>query len=341
MQLNVLTEPSEKLFQLAADQLLQELGGPTLVHIPGVQPQPVFVSVLLHGNECSGWYGVQQMMREFPALPRSVLLFIGNVQAAASGVRTLSDQVDFNRIWRNPPGPDYAFVKDLLAQVAKHKPVFAVDLHNNTGKNPHYSVLTSQDPASRALAYLFSDRAVLIDEPDTVLSRALQAYCPSIAVEVGPVNDSASDLRAADFLRRCLKQSELSADPGDQLQLFRAVARLHVAEQTRFDFVDDVSARDLALDDLLLTAGIEAINFHEIEAGFEIGFNRLPLHRSLQVLDTQHQDVTVQFLQQRDGIVTLRQPVVPAMFTTNKVVARQDCLGYLMHKIAYCPRLPE
>ncbi len=336
MRLNVLNSAPAGLFNTPAAELEQLLGGPTLVHLQGELEPPIFVSVLLHGNELSGWHGVcsilQNVLRTGESLPRSLMLLIGNVAAAAAGVRTLEGQADFNRIWRNPPGNGYEFVDDLLGQVARQKPLLALDVHNNTGRNPHYSVLTSLSPASRGLAFLFSDKAVLVEEPDSVLSRALEQFCPAVAVEAGPISDTRSDLLAADLLKRSIALDGLPPDPGTDLQLYQALARIHVTDGVRFDFADDLTA-PLEEDQLLLTSGIEAVNFHPLDAGFEVAMNRAALQDSLQVLDPQHNDVTAEFLIQSSGVVMLRQPVVPAMFTTDKAVVRQDCLGYLMRRL--------
>ena len=132
------------LLEAEPDELLALLGGPTLLHLkagmsgPGALAQTLFVSVLLHGNETSGWYAVQRLLRDVPTPPRELMILIGNVEAAAAGMRTLPGQQDFNRMWREPQG----VARDVLRCVAKQPLLAVVDLHNNTGRNPHYSVLT-------------------------------------------------------------------------------------------------------------------------------------------------------------------------------------------------------
>ncbi len=101
-----------QLDQLPADLLQADsrdlhllLGGPTLIHLPGGREPPLFVSVLLHGNETVGWDAVRGLFQERILrhgelrLPRALSLFIGNVAAAAQGVRHLPDQPDYNRVW--------------------------------------------------------------------------------------------------------------------------------------------------------------------------------------------------------------------------------------------------
>ena len=78
------------------------LAKPTLIHLTGKQPAPLFVSVLLHGNETTGFYAVQELLKHYQSreLPRSLSLFFGNIDAARLGLRRLDGQPDFNRIWR-------------------------------------------------------------------------------------------------------------------------------------------------------------------------------------------------------------------------------------------------
>jgi hypothetical protein len=206
-------------------------------------------------------------------------------------------------------------------------------MHNNTGRNPHYSVLTEITPQNTALAYLFSNKAVLVEEPDSVLTRAVQTLCPATTVEVGPVNDPQSVERSYDLLCRYMDLLEVPSETPPDLILHRAVARVHVVEDAEFDFTDELDEASAVLDDLILTAGMEAVNFHPVSAGTEFGFTRKPLHKVLRVLDPQHHDVTALFLEELHGDISLVRPVIPAMYTTDHAVIRQDCLCYFMEEI--------
>ena len=53
--LNILQQLPLGLLELEATQVHTLLGGPTLIHLPGEREAPLFVSVLLHGNETTGW----------------------------------------------------------------------------------------------------------------------------------------------------------------------------------------------------------------------------------------------------------------------------------------------
>ena len=75
------------LLQADAGDLHEILGGPTLFHLQGRRDPALFVSVLMHGNETTGWYAIREVLlryvgREGLLLPRSLSLFIGNTAAA-------------------------------------------------------------------------------------------------------------------------------------------------------------------------------------------------------------------------------------------------------------------
>ena len=106
--LNERDEMPLSMLQADAADLHDILGGPTLFHLRGRREPALFVSVLMHGNETTGWDAVREVLRGFVGvdgfdLPRSLSLFIGNVSAAAAGVRHLPSQPDYNRVW---PGSD-------------------------------------------------------------------------------------------------------------------------------------------------------------------------------------------------------------------------------------------
>ena len=170
--LKILTEIPPGLLDAPAEQLLQVLGGPAAFEVPGEQDTPLFLSVLLHGNETSGWNALRRYLKLNPRPPRTLLIFIGNVFAAEQRLRTLPQQQDYNRIWKDATGPEAEMVGELLAWLGDRELFASVDLHNNTGHNPHYSVITDLTPENHALAFLFSETAVYVEEPDSVKRQA-------------------------------------------------------------------------------------------------------------------------------------------------------------------------
>jgi len=69
----------EELLEVPATELWRYLRGPSLFRLPGRQAEPLFVSVLLHGNEDTGWRAIQTILRQHRTrtLHRPLLLFVG------------------------------------------------------------------------------------------------------------------------------------------------------------------------------------------------------------------------------------------------------------------------
>jgi predicted deacylase len=90
------------LLERPASALYQQIDGPTLIHLEGRNKCPLVVSVLQHGNEVTGWESVRRLLKNHyqnNELPRSLVILIGNPQAAKHRLRRLDDQPDFNRCW--------------------------------------------------------------------------------------------------------------------------------------------------------------------------------------------------------------------------------------------------
>jgi len=320
-----------------ADALLDRLGGPTLITLPGKDPRPIFLSVLLHGNEISGWNGLRRYLAQTPVLPHRTTIFIGNLEAAAAGLRTLPGQQDYNRIWRGAAEPEASLAREVRSVIDALPWFAAIDLHNNTGHNPHYAVLTDVTPHNLGLARLFSDKAMLVEQPDTAMTRVFDGICPAVTLELGSIADDRSEERCRDFLERCFALQAVPTAAREQIRLFRALARVHVVEHTAFRFAgnDGVPEQRCETDPpLVLTGDVEGVNFRQLPAGFELGSGTGELSRLLTVLDADHRDVTQRYLEIENGRIRLTRSVTPAMYTTDPVGVRQDCLCYFMEVMA-------
>jgi succinylglutamate desuccinylase len=137
----------DRFLDCPAERLAERLPGPCLMDLPGRERRPLFVSVLLHGNEDTGLAAAQEVLRRHLSreLHRSLLLFVGNVAAAAANVRTLPGQADYNRIWPGTPTPDIPeahMARWVFDYAASRRPFASIDIHNNTGLNLHYACIT-------------------------------------------------------------------------------------------------------------------------------------------------------------------------------------------------------
>ena len=188
--LNVYNEVPEGFCFAKAVDLEALLGGPSLIEIKGRREPPLFVSILLHGNETTGLDAIQLILNKYRQreLPRGILLFVGNVAAARLGVRKLPGHPDMNRIWPGTELPDSAeqhLAAEVVARARAHGCFATIDIHNNTGLNPHYGCVNKLDSPYLQLASLFSRTVVYFTRPHGVLSLAMAQLCPATTIECG------------------------------------------------------------------------------------------------------------------------------------------------------------
>ncbi len=321
------------LLEASSRDLHEILPRPTLLHLKGKQNNTLFISVMLHGNETTGLLAVQSLLKKYESkiLPRNLSIFFGNISAAREGVRRLDDQADFNRIW---PGTEYApcvetqMAQQIVDTMADRNLFASVDIHNNTGLNPHYGCINRLDPAYQQLATLFARFVVYFTRPKGVQSMAFAQLCPAVTLECGRPDQTYGVKHAFDFIDSCLNLAELPDHPvhPQDIDLFHTVAQVKIRPDVAFSFNDsDVP--------LLLDRDLEKMNFFEVPAGTALG--RVNDHTVLPVeaRDEHGQDVSDRFFALRDGELMFKRATMPSMMTLNERVIKQDCLCYLMERL--------
>ncbi len=318
-----------ELLSLAATQLHQVLDGPTLIHLRGRREPALFISILLHGNETTGWEAVRGLLQKYrnKELPRSLAIFIGNVEAARYGKRYLPRQPDYNRIWSGEGTAEHAVMRQVIDEMRRRRVFASVDIHNNTGRNPHYACVNRIDARFFHLATLFSRTVVFFMRPAGVQSMAFAELCPAVTVECGQPGQAWGAQHALEYLEACLHLSEIperAVPPGD-LDLFHTVAVVKIPEQVSFGIGE-------ANNDLDLHSNIDRLNFRELPAGTSLGRVRNSLGIPLDVRDEDDQQASHRFFAVENSELRLRRPVLPAMLTLEREIIRQDCLCYLMER---------
>jgi len=321
----------EGLLECEARELHTRLPGPSLLHLAGERAEPLFISVLLHGNETTGWEAIRSVLREYQGrpLPRSISLFIGNVAAAARGMRHLDGQADFNRIWKaDDEHAEHVMVRQILEQMRERNVFASIDIHNNTGRNPHYACVNRLGTAYFQLATLFSRTVVYFLKPDSVQSLAFAELCPAVTVECGKVADRSGIEHAREFIHNALALECFADESMDvhNLDVFHTVAVVKLRE----DMSIGVNTSDV---DLELIADVDRYNFQEIQPGTQLG--RLHAGRMLPLYAHNElgKDVSERYFEVRDGMLCNRVAVMPSMMTLDVDVIRKDCLCYFMERL--------
>jgi succinylglutamate desuccinylase len=331
----------EGLLELEARQLERALGGPALIHLPGRQSPALFVTVLLHGNEPVGWDAVRGLLACYQPgggerpLPRALSLFIGNVSAAVYGVRCLEGQPDYNRIWPGGAGeetPERRMLRQVVGIMAAREVFASVDLHNNTGLNPHYACVNVLDQRALHLATLFGRVVVYFRRPRGVQSMALSELCPAVTLECGKVGQPYGVEHAREFLEAALHLTEHPAHPVAEhdIELLHTVATVKVPEPVSFGFGEPGV-------DLQFAEDLDHLNFRELPRGTVLALLGTKAGLGLEIFDEQGNEVTARYLVREADELRLRNPLIPSMLTRDHAVIRQDCLCYLMERLSDLP----
>ncbi len=333
--LKVWDQIPEGFVNARAEGLHKLLGGPSLIHIPGRREAPLFLSVMQHGDELAGLHAVQSLLAKYQdrELPRALSIFVGNVEAAEYEVRMLASQPDYNRIWpgsKDGPSPEHAMMQQVVDEMAQRNVFASLDIHNNTGINPHYSCVNRIDDRFFHIATLFSRIVVYFTKPEGVQSGAFAHLCPAVTVECGPVGQTFGDVHALEYIDACLNLSEIPAHPVQphDIDLFHTVAIVRVPPEAEFGFSDSDN-------EIVFESDLDHMNFRELEPGTCIGKIREGSNVRLRVEDNQGNEVGDEFFSYENNEIILKKHVMPSMLTVNERAIRQDCLGYLMERHPY------
>jgi succinylglutamate desuccinylase len=336
-ELTQFNEVPAGLTEVAPENLYRVLPGPSLVHLPGRMPEPLFISVLLHGNEPTGLLAIQELLREYRSrpLPRSLSILFGNILAARKNVRRLDDQPDFNRIWpgtEQPASQATQVAARIVDEMVRRKVFASIDVHNNTGLNPHYACVNVFEDRYFQLARLFSRLVVYFIRPRGVLSAAFGRYCPSVTLECGKPGQQYGVSHALEYLNSCLHLTEIPDRPvpPSDLDLFHTLAQVTIPATVGFDFKPGA-------DDLQLSADLDHMNFTEIPKGTVLGKVRSNSQFPLVARDEFGNDVTFKYFRVENGELVLNRAIMPSMLTLEHDVIRQDCLCYIMERVHAVP----
>lgn len=327
--LTILDHVSDEILSKSAHELYPFLPGPCLIHLDGAIPEPLFVSVLLHGNEYSGWEVIRQLIQNYKdqTLPRALSILIGNVKAASTGKRKLEDQPDFNRVWDDATGEEAHIMQEVLQEMQQKNVFASIDIHNNTGFNPHYACINSLQPAFLHLAHSFSRKIVYFIRPRGVQSLAFSHLCPSVTLECGQPGDQLGIEKAMALVDKFLHTEEHEHDdlPAASYELFHTMAIIKIPPQVSISF-DDSPA------DIQFIQGLEKHNFEDIDADTMLAHVNTDLAQPFHLIAESGKEIFNETFTISDGKLFTNKTITPSMLTDNITIVRQDCLCYLMER---------
>jgi len=328
--LSIIDYIPDGLLDADARNLYKVLDGPTLIHLPGARQPPLFVSVLLHGHEITGLQAIQVILSKYSTqpLPRSLSIFIGNVAAARHRVRLLEGQPDYNRIWEDGPLPEHKMIRRIIDEMKFHGVFASIDIHNNSGINPHYAAVTRLDHRCFHLAVLFNRTVVYFIRPTGVQITAFGKLCPATTLECGQPGQQFSIEHTVEYLEACLHLTEIPHHPiaHHDIDLFHTIATITIPEQFSFDFGE-------AAADIQFIDNLDHLNFTELPPRTLLGRLNAGHGARLLALNEWGKEVTDHYFDYSENEIRTKTPLMPSMFSLDKEIIRQDCLGYIMERM--------
>lgn len=318
------------LLDAKPSELRSLLGNPTLLFLGSSSLPPIFVSLLLHGNETSGFTILKKLLKEYDlhSSHRPLIVFIGNVFAAEKNLRKLDTTSDYNRIWRDGNFPENALATEVLKILRKEKPFASIDLHNNTGRNPVYGCIREVNEATMTLASLFSNTAVHTQRPEETLTHVMSELCPAITCECGLPDSQEGIQKGLDFVRDCLHLDRLPDEHirKKDLNVYHSLGRIHLPVGTSVSFQESPGETHFTF-----SRNYDLQNFTELRAGSVFGWRKDSVR--LKLLDEQGRDIADQYFIYQGNEIRIKTHFTPAMLTTIIPIIFQDCLGYAMQPI--------
>lgn len=332
-ELNIIHQVPDAFLDVSYRDIKKLFDKPTLIHLKGQKEPPLFISILLHGNEFSGLQIMQEILKKHKteqgyALPRSIWLFIGNVEAASQGLRRLDNELDFNRAWPGTPEPDASTAKlisKVMEEITQNELFAAIDLHNNTGKNPPYGCISVVNEKNKYLSSFFNHIAMVFHTPKGVSTMAFDDICPAITLECSTPGNSLGIEKAVALIEDLMHMDHFPEKPlpSHDLQLVQNSAVLKIAKNVNFGFEDEEGTFELTL-----VENFDRHNFTRLETS-EV-FAHTTLDKPLIATAEDGTDITEELIINNNGAISLKKPLMPAMITLDKKIIIQDCLCYLL-----------
>lgn len=315
----------KELLTCEPQDVLDILEAPTLFYFTGTKKPAVFISAFMHGNETTGFYVFQELIRRHGAnqWPRDVYFFISNVWAAKEGKRRLDHQPDFNRIWKDGELPENKMAMAVMKAV-QPKSLFAViDIHNNAGRNPHYGIVHGLGETHLNLAALFDKTCLYFSEPDYTCSDAFGHFCPAVTIEAGLPGNLAGITHALEFVDHVMNLKGLpdKSLPDLDLDILSSLGTVLLESRSQVGIKPEAG-------DICFEKDFDLMNFKLVPAGSVFGYYT-GAHR-LKFIDDHGRDGTDGFFEHRGGKIMTRHAMVPVMLKTDKHVLKTNCVGYAM-----------
>lgn len=326
-------------YKLNQENVLGYLDEMSLFFHKGAIDKTVVISTMLHGNETSGLYAIQKFLKaqEGKANRPSYAILLGNPRAFQSNKRLVGGQLDRNRIWElDGNHEDHALSRQVIERLINYPLVCAIDIHNNTGKNPYFCCVNRLDQKTLGMASLFDADALFFEDPATAFTTFMGRFCPSVTLECGMSGDELGILKAVKFIKEATHFA--LADHLDKLvfkkSVFKSFGKFKIPKETKISFISpgqEISTLSNS-QGVAFFSDLEKFNLKLVPEGTSLGF----IHGSLNQVNIQsefEEDLFSElFLIEKQNLI-VKNDFYAAMVTKDVEVAKADCFFYFLKKV--------
>jgi hypothetical protein len=179
--------------------------------------------------------------------------------------------------------------------------------------------------AELSLVSLFADRIVHTPiELGTIVEATVPEF-PSVTIECGRAGDPAADEAAWRGLRRYLDWDQIDFErPLVPLLILESPVRVCVRPGVELAFGE----RPQPSVPLTISEDIDRHNFEKLAAGSPIGWLQPGVDWPIEAVGPDGSDCSRALFEADGEILRTRRDFIPIMMTTDRVIAKSDCLFY-------------
>jgi hypothetical protein len=168
---------------------------------------------------------------------------------------------------------------------------------------------------------------MVFKSPKGVSTMAFDGICPAITLECSTPGNKPAKEKAFALLDDLMHMDHFPTKSlaKHDLQLVRNSATVKINKDVTFSFDDENSISD---SDLTIVKNFDHHNFTMLEKG-EV-FAHTKVDKPLLIMSPEGEDITSKIIQNKNGSLSLKTAMMPAMITMDKSIVLQDCLCYLL-----------
>jgi len=337
-EINYLQDPTFQELHADYEQFLLSMTGPTVIDVTGLNTGKCrVINTLLQGDEPSGLIALHRWLttRDESKLPQANLRFIiCSVEAASKSPlftrRFIEGSKDINRCFGQVEQKHQGCYEraNLIEQAIRDvNPEMVIDLHNASSPSPTFSISSVITTETLSLASFFCQTLILSDLHLGSLMEQ-EFTCPFITIECGgSLDEQAHEVAFAGIshIANCENIGYIHQEKNVEV-IYRPL-RL----QTKSDVNLSYAEHDEGYSGVTLKTNIEYFNFGGANQDEMIGWIDGNGLENLQLLDKQGNNVIDEYFYARENQLVCRQNLRIFKATTNKQVALNDCLFYVVN----------